>query len=277
MPEGHTLYRIASRHNELLAGSYVRASSPQGRFSEDAALIDGRRLDAVDAYGKHLFYRFDAAPVLHVHLGLVGKFPTFSEDRPAPSPATRLVLESDRAVAYLIGPMTCRLIDTAEGEIVIAELGPDPLRGRRGRVAFLGGLERRTKPIGEALLDQGLIAGIGNVFRSELLFLAGVHPLLPANRLDGDNASRLWDLAVDEMRNGVRFGHIVTVRPRDVGARSRADLDRDERLYVYHREGLPCRRCGTAIAVLTMGSRRMWWCPVCQPGGIPASALAPRS
>jgi formamidopyrimidine-DNA glycosylase len=160
--------------------------------------------------------------------------------------------------------MTCRLADPTEIDLVLASLGPDPIRSRRGRPAFLAGLARRNRPIAGELLDQRLIAGIGNVYRAELLFLSGIHPATPASDLEADEASRLWDLTVDELRAGVELGRIVTVRPADLGASRRSQLSADERLYVYHRDGLPCRRCGTEILVGEIGGRRTWWCPSCQ-------------
>jgi len=271
MPEGHTLHRIARTHRRLFAGSEVAVWSPQGRFAEGASMLDGHTLIGVSAYGKHLFYRWDGAPHLHIHLGLVGKFPTYDlsthgGSTPPATPGTRLVLANDRAVAHLAGPMSCRLIDPSEMDQIIAALGPDPLRTRRRNDVpdFIAALSRRRIPIGAALLDQAVLAGIGNVYRAELLFLAGIHPARPAADVGPDAAAQLWDLAVGELRVGVRMGRIVTVRPEDLGARRRSQLGDDERLYVYHRQGLPCRRCGTEIAMGDIGARSIWWCPRCQ-------------
>ncbi len=265
MPEGHTLHRIAGRHRSLFAGHRIAVSSPQGRFAADAELLDGRTLRTVEAYGKHLFYRWVDAPNLHVHLGLVGTFRAFTGDGPAPTAGTRLAMvntETDPvATAYLAGPMTCRLVDDDEIAAVIAKLGPDPIASRRGRAAFVAGLAKRRKPVSAVLLDQSLLAGIGNVYRAELLFLLGIHPATPADAIDEATASALWDLTVDELRIGVKLGRIVTVRPEEIGAR----------LYVYKREGLPCRRCGTEIRIDEVGARSTWWCPVCQPVGVRAN------
>ncbi|HSF86521.1 MAG TPA: DNA-formamidopyrimidine glycosylase family protein [Acidimicrobiia bacterium] len=265
MPEGHTLHRIARRHDGLFSGAAVRASSPQGRFTEGAALLDGRHLEVVVAHGKHLFYHWRDAPALYVHLGLVGKFRTWSRrDPPPPTSGTRLVLFNDDATAYLAGPMSCRLLEPGEADTILGGLGPDPIASRRGRRTFAERLGRKRVPIAAALLDQSVIAGIGNVYRAELLFLLGVHPETPANRLDPETVDALWDATVDELRRGVELGRIVTVRPREIGARSRAQLSRDEAVYVYKRDGLPCRRCGTEIRTADIGARRTWWCPSCQ-------------
>ncbi len=266
MPEGHTLHRIADVHNRLLAGGPVAAASPQGRFAEGAAILDGARLSEVRAHGKHLFYEWMDAPTLYVHLGLIGKFRTWSRRLPPePSAATRLVMTNERATTYLTGPMACRLVEPSEVEQIVAAMGPDPIASRRGRNEFKRRLARKRGPIGAALLDQGVLAGVGNVYRSELLFLIGINPQTPAASLTETEADALWDTTVDELRAGVTAGRIVTVKAREAGVRSRMDLDRDEALYAYHRDGLPCRRCSTEIRMTEMGNRRIWWCPQCQP------------
>jgi endonuclease-8 len=266
MPEGHTIHRLARLHGERFAGSPVRAWSPQGRFAAGAGEIDGRVLLETAAHGKHLFYRFDDERLLYVHLGLIGKFRTFGPDAPDPTHTTRLALANDRATAYLIGPMSCRLVVAGEADEIVGALGPDPLRrGRRGAAEFAARLRRRRLPVGVALLDQRVVAGIGNVYRAEILFLEGIHPETPANTVDEESAARLWETTVVQLRLGLRSGRIVTVDPREVGAHRRSQLTKDERLYVYHRDGLPCRRCGTPIRRTEMGGRAIWWCPTDQP------------
>jgi endonuclease VIII len=268
MPEGHTLHRIARRHGDLFAGRPIETWSPQGRFAAEAAVLDGHRLDEVRAYGKHLFYRWHDAPTLHVHLGLVGTFRTWSgTPPPPPTSGTRLAMRADGATTYLAGPMACRLVSPDEEQDITGSLGPDPIASRRGRAEFARRLGAKRAPIAAALLDQAVVAGIGNVFRAELLFLVGVHPDTPAADLTPVQVDELWDLTVVELRRGVARGRIVTVRPREVGTRGWTDLDGDERLYVYHRNGLPCRRCATPIRMKEVAGRRTWWCPTCQPEG----------
>ncbi len=268
MPEGHTLHRIARRHRDLFAGREVEAWSPQGRFSAEAAVLDGHRMEDVAAYGKHLFYRWDDAPTLYVHLGLVGKFRTWSRRQPPPpTSGTRLAMRADGATTYLAGPMACRLVAPEEEAEIVDSLGPDPIQSRRGRREFHRRLDAKRGPIAAALLDQGVVAGIGNVYRAELLFLLGIHPDTPAASLTPEQVDDLWDLTVDELRLGVEHGRIITVRPQEMGTRGRTDLDGDERLYVYHRDGLPCRRCGSVVRMKDIAGRKTWWCPSCQPEG----------
>jgi endonuclease-8 len=272
VPEGHTIHRIARTHRRHFAGRPVAVSSPQGRFGAESRVLDGRVLEDVEAAGKHLFYHWADAPSIHVHLGLIGKFRTYREpELPGPGPQTRLVLATDGVAAHLTGPMTCRLIDSQDVDGVVAALGPDPLapnalRSTRPVRRFADALAGRRLPVAAALLDQGVIAGVGNVYRSEILFLCGIHPLRPAASLADAEVGELWASAVHQLRHGVRLGRIVTVDPADVGARSRRAMPEELRLYVYKRAGEPCRRCGTPITSSPAGGRTVWWCSSCQHG-----------
>ena len=272
MPEGHVIHRYARSHGDALGGRVVTASSPQGRFAAGAELIDGRRLESVDAHGKHLFYRWEGGTTLHVHLGLFGRFRIHRSSPPPPTDATRLALSTGGVVVYLSGPTVCEMIDPGTEEVLRARLGPDPLvPGKRKGVApseaFVANMARRSIPAGAALLDQRVIAGLGNIYRAEALFLEGIDPHLPAKKIDPDRALDLWDTSVQLLRRGVRSGRIVTVDPDEVGARRRSDLGRTERLYVYKRRSEPCRRCGAAVKRTEMANRLLWWCPSCQPTG----------
>jgi formamidopyrimidine-DNA glycosylase len=265
MPEGHTLHRYARAHRRDLVGRVLRVTSPQGRFADGAARLDGRRLKDVEAVGKHLFYRWEGGPILHVHLGLFGKFKTFHGEPPPPTEGTRLAMADGDVTLYLAGPTDCSLIDPDEEDAIRARLGPDPLTaGAAGATTFAANLGRRTIPIGAALLDQKVVAGIGNVYRAEVLFLTGIDPATPARDLEEEESAALYRILLTELRRGARAGRIVTVDPAEVGAASRRALRRDERLYVYKRDGLPCRRCGTEILRREMANRLIWACPRCQ-------------
>lgn len=264
MPEGHTIHRHARLHGERFTGRPIAVTSPQGRFAAGAARLDGRTLETATAAGKHLFYGWEGGETLHVHLGLVGKFRTFVDDPPPPTPGTRMAWTSDNGTLYLAGPMVCELITPDEEDRIRSTIGPDPLGGGIG-TDFVARLRTRSIPIGAALLDQKTLAGIGNVYRAELLFLAGIHPATPARELDDAAAEGLWNLAVRHLRAGERAGRIITVDPSEVGARSRRDLARGERLYVYKRDGEECRRCGAEILRTELAGRWIWWCPACQP------------
>ncbi|HUG83147.1 MAG TPA: DNA-formamidopyrimidine glycosylase family protein [Euzebya sp.] len=285
MPEGHTIHRHARHQRTLLRGRTVRAWSPQGRFAEGAARLDGGSVVAIEAWGKHLLYHWgDGAgqpdgQVLHIHLGLFGRFHTFADDPPPPTAGTRLALQTtvdpdgdgpdarDQTTIYLAGATTVQLITPEDIPSLQARLGPDPLRRDADPERFAAALVRRRLPVGEALLDQTVIAGIGNVYRAEMLFRAGIDPEIPANAIGRDATTRLWEDAVHLLRQGERSGRIVTVEPADVGRNRRSDLRGDEQRDVYKREGRPCHRCGTTIVMWVPRSRLIWACPSCQ--GLP--------
>jgi formamidopyrimidine-DNA glycosylase len=263
LPEGHTIHRYARDHRRLLRGLPVAASSPQGRFAAGAALLDGRVLDTVDPYGKHLFYRWDGGLTLHVHLGLYGAFRTFAGATPPPTAGTRLELRFADTTLRLAGPTACELLDPAQEMAIRNRLGPDPLRRNADVDRVWTTLSRRTIPIGGALLDQSVVAGIGNVFRAEALFLCGINPQMPSRLLTREQFDDLWATLVGMLRAGVRANRIVTVDPAEIGISRRAMKPEDWR-YVYRRTDLPCRRCGTAIVAWTLAARTMYACPRCQ-------------
>ena len=275
MPEGHTIHRYARLHREELGGRQVEASSPQGRFTEGASILDGRVLDDVEAVGKHLLYRFEGAPALHVHLGLFGRFVTYAtadDDVPDPTSGTRLRLRTDEGPdgsgdlrpaveVRLAGPTACELLDTDDEQALRARLGPDPLDERAEAPAFAAALSRRRVPIGQALLDQRVIAGIGNVFRAEALFVEGIDPATRSQGLSADEVAALWDTLRRMLQEGERTGRIVTVEASE----RPGELATDDARYVYRREGLPCRRCQTPLVSWQLSGRRIYACPHCQP------------
>ncbi len=262
MPEGHTIHRAARDQWRLLGGSRVAATSPQGRFAEGADLLDGRVLEGIDAYGKHLVYRFDDGPLLHVHLGLFGRFTTHRGEPPPPRGAIRLRLEGDACAVDLRGPTTCALIEPDDEVRLIARLGPDPLRSDADPERAYARIARSTRPIGALLLDQSVMAGVGNVYRAEALFVLGIHPERPGRDITRAEFEEIWSTVSQMLRDGVRAGRIITVRPEDAGGVPRSRLRRGERTYVYRQAA--CRRCGADVLNWDMAGRRAWACPDCQ-------------
>jgi formamidopyrimidine-DNA glycosylase len=260
MPEGHTIHRLAREHNALLRGVPLRVSSPQGRF--DAALLDGRELRRVRPYGKHLFYDF--GDVLHVHLGIYGKFETHAAPFPPPRGAVRVRLATATHAVDLRGPTVCAVITPPEAAAIVARLGPDPLDPKADPERLWRKMVRRDTPIGTLLLDQSAIAGVGNVYRAEALYVLGIAPHRPANTLSRNEFEALWAALVRMMKTGVRLGRIVTTEPPDRDRRSGRPSDAD-RHYLWRRTDLPCRRCGEPIRTAVLGARNAYWCPVCQP------------
>jgi endonuclease VIII len=267
VPEGHTLHRLAREQTALFAGRPVRVSSPQGRFAPGAALVDGRVLDDVTAYGKHLFACF-GADVVHVHLGLYGTFTGGTGDPPAPRGALRMRWTGagpDGAGVWtdLRGPTTCEVLGPADVDRVLARLGPDPLRRGADGAAAYARIGRSRAPIGALLMDQSVLAGVGNVYRAELLFRHRVAPLRPGRDVDPELWGALWQDLVTLMRAGVRLGRIVTTLPEH-RRRRRGPAEREDAHYVYRRTGLPCRVCGTPVLTDVLVGRNLYWCPVCQ-------------
>ncbi len=264
MPEGHTIHRQARAHTLAFGGHEIFASSPQGRFEAGAALLSGHVLRKVEPYGKHLLYRFEGITErLHIHLGLYGKFA--AGDLPAPEPrgALRLRLCGNGTYSDLRGPTACELMLPAEIKELLARLGPDPLRLRADPGIAYKRLSASRVTVGALLMDQRVLAGVGNVYRAEVLFRAGIAPHRPGKEVTEAEFSALWkDLAV-LMRAGVKTGRIVTTDPADRPAGSRR-VNRDSAHYVYRRTGMACRRCGTAIRTEVMVGRNLFWCPVCQ-------------
>lgn len=257
MPEGHTIHRTARDQARALAGRRVAVSSPQGRFAAGAELVDGTELRTVEAWGKHLFYRFAAERTVHVHLGLFGTWWRHSPPAPQTHRQVRLRLTGDRAVFDLTGPTTCDVLDPGGVDAIIARLGPDPLRADADPERAWAKLSRRRGPVGVAIMDQSLVAGVGNVFRAEALYAQRIHPLRPARTLDHGEWDALWGTLVTMLRRGVRSRRIVTVDPDDpaVGdGRSR---------HVYKQEN--CARCGTPIRRWDLAGRWAYACERCQP------------
>jgi endonuclease VIII len=243
MPEGHTLHRLARDQQELV-GHRVAASSPQGRFP--AGTVDGRVLDEVEAWGKHLLQHFDGV-VVHTHLGMRGITLRSSPPVP-PKPQVRLRLEATGVAWDLIAPSRCDVLDPAAAGALLAGLGPDPLRPDADAARLRSALGSDDRALGTALLDQSVVAGLGNVLRAEVLHSLGLHPRRPASSLDDVTVARLWETARTVMEASVAAGSIVT-RPPDGR-------------FVYKQEA--CGACGAPVEAFDLGGRRAYACPSCQ-------------
>lgn len=272
MPEGHTLHRLARLHTEYFAGGPVRVSSPQGRFA-DHVVVDGRCFDRATAVGKHLFHHYEGGLAVHIHLGLYGFFNTHlvldGHEPPAPVGQVRMRVSDARGdgpahVIDLRGPTRCEVIDEKGVAEVHARLGPDPLDPGADPDRAWARISRSSRTIGALLMDQKVLAGVGNVYRAEVLFRAGLDPFRPGVELGRAEFHALWDDLVALMAVGVDTGGIVTIRPEhDHGDVPRRGADRP-RNYVYQRDGWACRVCGDEIRLQTMEARTLFWCPTCQ-------------
>lgn len=272
MPEGHTIHRLAEEHRARFAGQKVRTSSPQGRFADSAALLDGRTLQTAEAVGKHLFLGFPGDGVtlvwIHIHLGLFGKLDFGTGSAPPAASTVRLRIASDAGYADLRGPHVCALVTDGEKRERTARLGPDPLRADADPERAWQRLSRSRACVAALLLDQKVLAGVGNVYRAEVLFRHGVDPYLPGRDLTRAHWEALWADLVTLMRAGVTANRIDTVRPEHspeaTGRPPRVD-DHGGEVYVYRRAGQSCHLCGTRIRTADLAGRNLFWCPVCQP------------
>lgn len=270
MPEGHVIHRLAGDVNARFAGHVVEVSSPQGRFADSAALVDGHILSNAEAWGKHLFINFDSGRldrIIHIHLGLIGKL-RFYRDIPARG-QLRLLIRHDDDVAVLTGPQWCRLISPSDRDDVVAKLGPDPLRADADPQIAWEKIRRSRRPIAALLMDQGICAGVGNIYRAEVLFRHGVCPMCPGTQLRQSSFRAMWDDLVELMADGVSTGRIDTVYPEHtpeaMGRPPRIDRHGGE-VYVYRRAHQPCFVCGEPVKLTELANRRLYWCGTCQCG-----------
>jgi endonuclease VIII len=266
VPEGHTLHRLARLHQRRFAGRPAAVSSPQGRF-DGAAAVNGRVLRRASAWGKHLFHHYDGGRVVHVHLGLYGTFTEWERvgGEPVPEPVgqVRMRIVGAEYGADLRGPTVCEVLDVSQVDEVVARLGPDPLRADAEPTWPWKRIAKSRRPIGALLMDQTIIAGVGNVYRNELLYRHNIDPYRPGQRISEAEFAALWTDLVALMKVGLRRGKIVVVRPEhDHGAPSYAP--KRPRTYVYRRAGEPCRVCGDLIRTAVLEGRNVFWCPTCQ-------------
>jgi endonuclease VIII len=215
VPEGHTLHRLAQSLDAAFAGTTPAVSSPQGPFAEGAALLDGRPVLAASAYGKHLFVEFAGEAVLNVHLGLIGKFAvdriTDTESVPPVRGQVRLRMVNDDYLADLRGATICQVVTPDEVAATLARLGPDPLRADADPSRSWTKVSRSGRTVAELLMDQAALAGVGNVYRCEVLFRHRVSPFRPGREIRKRTWDALWADLVRLMPLGVAFNQILTM------------------------------------------------------------------
>ena len=297
MPEGHKVHHLAAQHSAAFAGHDYAVGSPQGRFAAGAAVIDGGRLFGVNAYGKHLLYYFsapgdagftaaektDEPRVAHVHLGRYGKFTPLTEPVPDPVGAVRWRIvrkgggtgrlpptpglpDPGPVVGFdLRGPTVCELISPREAGALIDRLGPDPLvPWGPGQARVRAAFAKSKKPAGALIMDQHVIAGVGNIFRAETFYELKMDPTRPANDLTDEEFAALWRTTKRQMKTGLKYGKIVTRTAREAG-RPREELNGLDRFRIYRQPH--CPRCGTETHVWELGGRTMYACRDCQKMG----------
>lgn len=266
MPEGHVLHRLARLHQRRFGGRPVAVGSPQGRFDDGAALVHGRVLRRAEAWGKHLFHHYDGGRVVHIHLGIYGAFSEYALDGdgpPDPIGQVRMRMLGTDYGTDLRGPMVCGVLDDGGIADVLDRLGPDPLRADAEPDKAWRRISKSRRSIGALLMDQSVLAGVGNIYRSEVLFRHGIDPMRPGTSISAEEFDAIWADLVAMMKVGQRRGQIVVVRPEhDHGAPSYRTGR--PRTYVYRRAGEPCRICGSPVLTTELEGRNLFWCPACQ-------------
>ena len=325
MPEGHSVHRIARQFERNFVGHRIAVSSPQGRFAEGAAVLNGTELTEVWAVGKQMFMGFAGDHWLRIHLGIYGAW-DFSGDiqadatiasangrmgqtnqrgtvfdaegensltsigaprktrvrmaeaekesalelatsfPPEPIGQVRVRLLTDTVCADLRGPTACEVLTQEQVDAVLNRLGPDPQRDSSDEAGqrFVDTIRKKNTAIGLLLMDQSVVAGIGNVYRAEILFRAGIDPYRPGKLITEDEAWALWRDWVYLLEIGVNTGQMMTIDGLKGDAWRKAMANRADRHWVYKREGMPCLKCGTNIRLDEMANRKLYWCPSCQ-------------
>jgi endonuclease-8 len=273
MPEGDTIFRAAQALHRALAGEVVvRFATPLphvARVDEDHP-IAGRTVESVAAAGKHLLMSFSGELVLRTHMRMNGSWHLYrpGETWRRSRSAMRVVVETARWVAVGFDVPVVELTERRElaRQRELARLGPDLLAPSFDAVEAERRLRGRPeREIGDAVLDQAVLAGIGNVFKSEILFIAGVDPFRTVATLTGEEIGRILRAARELLvaNAGVHGGGVPSFR----GRRTTGRMNPAQRLWVYGRGGDPCRRCGTRVRFARQGihARVTYTCPRCQP------------
>jgi len=261
--EGHSVVRWARSLRSLVGEPLITVELPK-RWGDRAAALPGQHLDAVGTHGKHLLLHLSGGSTLHCHAMMYGSWqfgpPGMPLRKPEKNIRLRLTTANSEAV-FFNGPVVELLTDEEfRAHEKLNALGPDVLHedfDRHEAWKRLGTTPSRA--IGDALLDQTLVAGIGNIFKSEGLYLAGVNPMAPVGSVTQTQITRIWDVLIPIMEsNSRRAGPIVTL---DKGLRRNG-----ERHWVYRRTGRACYRCGTPIERIRQGQlkRTTYFCPNCQ-------------
>jgi endonuclease VIII len=263
MPEGHTIRHLATVHEKAFSGKKVVAYSPQGRFAVGSRHVDGQVMTHASAHGKHLFLHF-GKPIVHVHLGLYGWFTLKKVGEGLPSHTTRLRLQNDEYTSDLIGPTKCELVTQEQMNLIISKLGPDPIHEDADAELVWNNVVKSKKSIASLLMNQSVVAGIGNVYRAELLFRSQLNPTTPGFMMNRDKFDEIWQDARALLRIGAVDGRIKTVNPQYLTNEEKAVGGHAQFSYVYKRTGFPCRICFTEIEQSTVDGRKLYWCPKCQ-------------
>ncbi|TFB92521.1 Fpg/Nei family DNA glycosylase [Cryobacterium sp. HLT2-28] len=253
----------------LMDATIASANGRMGQTSQRGTDVDSAVLDAavLDSAGENSMHSIGAPRRTRVRMAeqekeidQPGTFP------PEPVGQVRVRLLTDTVSADLRGPTACEVLDPAQVQAVIDKAGPDPQLddSTAAEDRFTAVVRRKPTPIGLLLMDQSVVSGIGNVYRAELLFRARVNPYAPGKSLPEDTVRDLWRDWAHLLKIGVETGQMMTMDDLDGDEWRLAMKNRADRHWVYKREGLPCRICGTHITLAEMGARKLYFCPRCQ-------------
>jgi endonuclease VIII len=272
VPEGDTIFRAARTMNQVFAGQVVTRFESVfpalTRFHDDHPVV-GRTVEGVSARGKHLLVSFSGDAILRTHMRMNGSWHVYPVDAPWRRPARdlRILFAVADAVAIAFNVHVAEFLTASQlaRDSPVARLGPDLLDPAFDPVEASRRIrERSDQPVAEVLLDQRVISGIGNEFKSEVLFVAGINPFATVSSLDSSAIDRLIDVALDQLRANV-LSRRQALSPA-YGRRTYRSLNPSEKSWVYGRGGRPCRRCGAPIQSRAAGpdARLTYWCARCQ-------------
>jgi endonuclease-8 len=258
LPEGHTIHRAARDHRRAFSGQKLSVTSPQGRFSEGASLLDSEFCETVEAIGKHLLYRFKNSRALHVHLGLFGRLRKRLLPLKPPKGAVRVRLASKTHFVDINGPTICEVLDQSGVNALLNRIGPDVLRADANPEISFQKIRRSSLPIGRLIMDQSIMAGIGNIYRTEILWRQAIHPEIPGKAITRQTFDRIWADSVYLLAIGMKRNAIVTVDAQ-IHSKKRSG----EKYNIFGR--VSCPKCDGAVRHLEINKRRAFVCDRCQP------------
>ncbi len=272
MPEGDTIFRAARTLNRALGGRVVMGFEsvfPALTRVDTDAPLRGRTVEQVTARGKHLLMRFSGDLILHTHMRMNGSWHIYrpGERWRAQSRDLRIRIDTDAyvAVGFNVPVADFLTLHDLERHPVLSALGPDLASEAFDREEVWRRIAMYPEaPLHDVLLDQRVVAGIGNVLKSEILFVSRLSPFAAAGTLTRAQFDRLIDVSLRLMRMNIVDSATL---PPVFGRRTTGSLDARATLYVYGRRGKPCRRCGAAVESAQTGTdvRLTYWCPACQP------------
>ncbi|MBB2974568.1 formamidopyrimidine-DNA glycosylase [Microbacterium endophyticum] len=263
------LYGAWDFSGEILVDSTIAsANGRMGQTNQRGTVLEDEAI--MDAAGENSLASIGAPRKARVHVRMSEQTRGLADDDAEwPPPIVgqvRLRLLTDSTCADLRGPTACQVQTSVEMAASVAKLGPDPLVDdpAAGEERFVSVVARKPTAIGLLLMDQAVISGIGNVYRAEMLFRARQNPHTPGRDVPTSTVRELWRDWVRLLTIGVEAGQMMTMDDLDPESYRRAMASRDDRHWVYHRAGLPCRVCGTAIVLEEAAGRKLYWCPKCQ-------------